>query len=254
MSMLRIVIRLTIISLHILVGILLCVFVLPTNWNKPNLNRQRNIVRWWLYTCARIIGIRIQTHGKTTKGASLVVSNHISWLDILVVGGLQPVSFLSKAEISYWPIIGYLARKSGTLFIDRGSGAKAVAQAINDRLHTGAKVAFFPEGTTSDGTLVRRFHPRLFMSSIETSTPVQPIFITYLHSDSDDSTVTIHPKVPYTGDIPFFIHALAIMGEPYIRTVVHYTDTLSSNVDRKELAEKAHELIDDCRALQKQTR
>ena len=130
--------------------------------------------------------------------------------------------------------------------MDRRAGAKAVAQAINDRLHTGAKVAFFPEGTTSDGTMVKRFHPRLFMSSIETSTPVQPIFITYLHSDSDDSTVTIHPKVPYTSDIPFFIHALAIMGEPYIHTVVHYTDTLSSNVDRKELAEKAHELIDNC--------
>ncbi len=241
MNILRIAVRLPLIGVHIIIGILLCVFVLPSDWNNAGSAWQRGIVRWWLRTCARLIGIRVHLHGKPAAGASLVVANHVSWMDVVIVGGLQPVSFLSKAEIARWPVIGYLARKAGTLFINRGAGAEAVAQLIGARLRAGAGVAFFPEGTTSDGTTIHRFHPRLFMAAINTRAPVQPVSITYPCADPRRNTAGgVHPKAPYTREVPFLTHALAIIGERRIHAVVRYPDGLSGDGNRKQLAEKAH--------------
>ena len=240
MSILRITIRLFLIGIHMVAGVLLCIFALPSDWNSVGLPRARGIVQWWLRTCARIIGVRIHAHGVPTPGAALVVSNHISWMDIVIVGGLQQVSFLSKFEIARWPVIGYLARKAGTLFIDRGAGAEAATQMISKRLSAGASVAFFPEGTTSDGTEVRRFHPRLFAAALESSTPVQPVSIAYPRTGVCRKVAgSVHPKAPYPRDAPFLVNALAILGEPYIDAVVHYADCLPGNGDRKQLAEKA---------------
>ncbi len=240
MSVLRIAIRLPLIGIHVVIGILLCIFALTPDGHKAGNARQRGIVCWWLRTCTRLVGIRLHIHGKPAEGASLVVANHISWMDIVIVGSLQPVSFLSKAEVARWPIIGYLARKAGTLFIDRGAGAETAAQLISERLRVGASVAFFPEGTTSDGTEIQRFHPRLFMAAIDTHAWVQPMVITYPCNSAHDG---VHEKAPYTSDVPFFTHALAVLGEPCIHAVVRYTDSLPGDGDRKQLAEKARELM-----------
>ena len=246
MNILRITIRLTLIGAHLLVGVLLCVFALPSDWNSTGAARRRGdtVVRWWLYVCTRIIGIRIRAHGKPVTGASLVVVNHVSWMDIVIVGSLQPVSFLSKVEIARWPIVGYLARKAGTLFINRGTGAGSAAQLIGKRLRAGGSVAFFPEGTTSDGTEIHRFHPRLFTPVMDTHTPVQPVSIAYPCSSAPDG---VHPKAYFSRDVPFFTHALAVIAEPRIHAVVRYADSLPGDDlpdgDRRQLAEKAREAV-----------
>lgn len=246
MSVLRVVARLTLIGVHVVGGVLLCIFVLPSDWNRASparLARGRGIVRWWLNACARIIGVRLHVEGAPVAGASLIVANHVSWMDIIIIGALQPVSFLSKAEIARWPVIGYLARKAGTVFIARGAGAAGAARLISERLGTGANVAFFPEGTTSDGTGIRKFHPRLFMTAIESHVPVQPLCLTYPHPNGG-----VHPKAPYirTRPTPFVIHAMAIMAEPCIHAVARYTESLDArldNGDRRQLAERARELM-----------
>lgn len=125
-----------------------------------------------------------QTHG-------LWVSNHVSWLDIPVVGSVAPVFFLSKAEIGEWFIFGKLAKAGGTLFIKRGSGdADGVAHQIADFLRGGSSVVFFPEATTTDGRYIKKIHGKLLQASIETGLPICPVVIAYVDKNgtlSDDA-------------------------------------------------------------------
>lgn len=124
-----------------------------------------------------------QTHG-------LWVSNHISWLDIPVVGSVAPVFFLSKAEIGEWFIFGRLAKAGGTLFIKRGSGdANEVSHQIADFLRGGSSVVFFPEATTTDGRHIKKIHGKLLQASIDTGLPICPVVVAYVNQDgtlSDD--------------------------------------------------------------------
>lgn len=125
-----------------------------------------------------------QTHG-------LWVSNHVSWLDIPVVGSVAPVFFLSKAEIGEWPIFGRLAKAAGTLFIQRGSGdSGSVAEQISRFLQDGASVVFFPEATTTDGTSIKRIYGKLLQPAIDTGLPICPVIVAYVDKDgklSDDA-------------------------------------------------------------------
>lgn len=242
MRLLRVTIRLLLLGLHaVVVGGLLCVFILPANWNKTGLSRQRSVIRWWLIVCVRLINIRVQTSGIPVDRAALFVANHISWMDIVIIGSLQPVSFLSKIEISHWPIIGYLARKGGTLFIERGKGAAHAAHLISQRLRVGSNVALFPEGRASDGTRVNKLHARLFMSALEARVPVQPVFITYPCKNAANG---INPKAPYLrGGKPFFTNAIALLAEPHTDAIVEYTQPIFEAGTRDQLAQKAWEQI-----------
>lgn len=118
-----------------------------------------------------------QTHG-------LWASNHISWLDIPVVGSVAPVFFLSKAEIAKWPIIGQLATAGGTLFIKRGSGdSGSVSEQIADFLKSGSSVVFFPEATTTNGKTIKKIYGKLLQASIDSNLPICPMVITYVNKD-----------------------------------------------------------------------
>ena len=125
-----------------------------------------------------------QTHG-------LWVSNHVSWLDIPVVGSVAPVFFLSKAEIGEWPIFGKLAKAGGTLFIKRGSGdTGSVSDQITSFLQGGSSVVFFPEATTTDGKQIKKIYGKLLKSAIDTGLPICPLVIAYVDKDgklSDDA-------------------------------------------------------------------
>lgn len=111
----------------------------------------------------------------------LWVSNHISWLDIPVVGSVAPVFFLSKAEIGEWPIFGRLAKAGGTLFIQRGSGdADSVSDQIANFLEDGSSVVFFPEATTTDGKQIKKIYGKLLKAAIDTGLPICPMVIAYV--------------------------------------------------------------------------
>lgn len=121
----------------------------------------------------------------------LWVSNHVSWLDIPVVGSVAPVFFLSKAEIGEWPIFGRLAKAGGTLFIKRGSGdTGSVSEQIAKFLQGGSSVVFFPEATTTDGKQIKKIYGKLLQASMDTGLPICPMVIAYVDKDgklSDDA-------------------------------------------------------------------
>lgn len=135
------------------------------------------------------LGIRYRVQGQPPK-SGIVVANHLSYLDIAVFSAVMKCFFVSKAEISTWPYFGATARFGGTLFIDRSSRASAekVAAEIAERLALPIPILFFPEGTSSDGSTVLRFHGRLFEPAIRAGAPVTAAAVRYFPADAAEES------------------------------------------------------------------
>ena len=146
---------------------------------------------------ASSFGVKVVQVERVPQYHGLWVSNHVSWMDIPVVGTVSPAFFLSKAEIGEWPVFGKLAKAGGTLFIERGSGdAGSVADQITTFLKDGFSVIFFPEATTTSGKKIKRIHGTLLQSAIDAGVPVQPIVIAYVNNDG-----TLSEALPYFGKL-----------------------------------------------------
>lgn len=236
MANLRLAWRLLVMFLHMFVGVGLCVAALPRDPSVVRTPRQMRIIQWWTRRAARILGLRVRTQGAPPDSVVCLIANHPSWLDILAIGGLHPVRFLSKAEVADWPIFGYLAERGGTLFIRRGMGAKMAAQHIKTRLAAGENVVLFPEGSSAHADpAVRRFHPRLLGAAIEAGTPVLPAAIAYRNNGGFINEVL-------QGDTSFVAHACAIMRQPRTTAIVHFGEPLRMD-DKDLLAKTAHNWV-----------
>jgi len=168
----------------------------------------------WLQQSSRSVlsslGIRYRVEGKPpTRG--LVVSNHLSYLDIAIFSATMKCFFVAKAEISKWPYFGEAARSGGTLFIDRSSLASAedVSVQIAERLLLPVPVLFFPEGTSTDGTSVLRFHSRLFEPAVRAQAPVTAAAIRYILMDHVEER-----ELCWFGDDGFLPHLWKALGTP----------------------------------------
>jgi len=198
--------RLPRLLLHILVGILIAAVLGP--------GRQRRYVStrplmWWSRGLCRILGVRLRSCGTPHAGATLFVANHLSWLDIFCIAAVCPTQFLAKQEVADWPLFGWLCRRAGTAFIRRGGdrGASEATEHLVWRLRRGERVLVFPEGTSTTGATVRRFHPRLFQAAILAGYPVQAIALRYPHPGG------IHPLVPFVDDDELLLHLWRLLGE-----------------------------------------
>ena len=169
-------------------------FVMVLGWALVGLATQLLIFTWcrpaarsavsafWAKGMLFCLGVQLYASSKThPHTTALIVANHISWLDILVLLATAPVVFVAKSEIRSWPVLGWMVALAGTCFIDRSrrSALRSVYAAISQHLHAGQSVAIFPEGTTSDGTGLLPFHTGLFEAAISVGVPVQPIRLVY---------------------------------------------------------------------------
>lgn len=139
-------------------------------------------VQWWSAKILRLLGITLQVEGKPRPAAALLVSNHVSWLDIAVIHAACPhARFVSKADVLRWPLLGWLIKSVGTLFIERERKRDAlrVVHEVAAALARGETVAVFPEGTTGAGDTVLPFHANLLQAAISSHTPVQPVALRY---------------------------------------------------------------------------
>jgi 1-acyl-sn-glycerol-3-phosphate acyltransferase len=218
--------------LHILFGIVLLVLT-GALWNNKS-SLVKSTKRWWLARITRLLGIQVRVTGSVPepkKGRGILyVSNHVSWVDIPLIGGIAQLNFLSKAEVKNWPLIGKLAEGTGTLFIQRGTGdANKIAKNMADYIEQGRSVLFFPEGTTSDGQQVRRFHPKLFRAVEHTPVDLCPIAIHYYVADQH------HNPVAFIDDDEFTEHLWNILKYRNIIANVEFLAVRSvpaDNVDR----------------------
>ena len=200
--------------------------------------QERN--REWFRRALSCLNIGVSVSGRPAGAPCLVVCNHISWLDILVLGSAMPVAFLSKGEVARWPLISRLSRAGGTLFIERGGegAARRSIEGIQDAFKRQQSIAVFPEGTTGEGHAVLPFHPRLFAAAIESGTPVQPVALRYPHPDG------VHPKVPYVGQQTLAASILGILGCRSIQAEVSIGPAIDpEDLDRRHLADRARAFV-----------
>jgi 1-acyl-sn-glycerol-3-phosphate acyltransferase len=140
-------------------------------------------IGWWSGALVRHVGLALHVSGTAPRpGATLVVANHVSFLDIAAIHAAVPQArFVSKADVLAWPLLGWLIKNAGTLFIERERKRDAVrvVHAMAEALQRGETVAVFPEGTTGPGDVPLAFHANLLQAAIATGTPVQPVVLRY---------------------------------------------------------------------------
>lgn len=179
------------------------------NPNDPNNTRY---VQYFCRQLGEVFNVKVQVHGEIARQPALWVSNHISWLDVAVLGSGARVFFLAKAEVASWPIIGKLARWGGTLFIRRGSGDSAlIKEQITEFLKQDTPVLFFPEATTTDGTRVKKVHGKLLASAIEAQKPVQICLIAYVNQQGQLDNI-----IPFIGNQGFVQNLTQVLQMPVV--------------------------------------
>jgi 1-acyl-sn-glycerol-3-phosphate acyltransferase len=141
--------------------------------------------RRWSRQLLDILAVRLETGETDAPAGCLMVSNHVSWLDIFVIDALRPAAFVAKAEIRAWPLIGWLAGRNDTLFVDRGRRLQVgrVNEEIAARLLAGRDVAVFPEGRTTDGMRLLGFRAGLLQPAVATGRPILPLALSYHDAD-----------------------------------------------------------------------
>jgi len=201
--------------------------------------RQR-LTRWLMARLATALPFRVQVIGELPAKPMLWVANHVSWCDIPLLGMLRPLSFLAKAEVARWPVLGWLARQAGTLFIRRGAGdAAQINQQLANHLHQGRHLLIFPEGTSTDGSSVRTFHPRLFACAIQAGCAVQPVAIRYLRNGKPDTVA------PFIGDDELPAHLRRLLASDMAEVEIHLLLPIAvTTLSRRAIAERAQLAIE----------
>ena len=166
----------------------------------------------WLQGSARailrVLDIKAQVEGQPPV-CGLVISNHLSYLDIIIISATMPCFFVAKMEIDDWPFFGKAARSGGTIFLDRSSLASAmtVAEQMTERLKLPVPVLLFPEGTSTDGAEVLRFHSRLIDPATSTGAPITAAAIRYVIEGNVEER-----ELCWYGDEEFITHLWKVLG------------------------------------------
>jgi len=192
----------------------------------PSLRQDEREVRvqTWSVRLLAILNVRLEVEGDPAAvGPLLLVANHISWLDIIVMHAARYCRFVSKADVRRWPLIGTLATGVGTIYIERESrrDAMRVVHAMKASLERGEVVAVFPEGTTSDGVTLLPFHGNLLQAAIAAGAPVQPVALRFI----DAATRTLSHSPSYIGDETLLGSLWRTLSGPPLVAVVRYGAT-----------------------------
>ena len=195
----------------------------------------------WSRTILDILGVRLDAGASSAPPGSLIVANHVSWLDIFVINSVHPAAFIAKAEIRQWPFIGWLAERNDTIFLRRGSRghAKVVNGQIDALLNSGTDVAIFPEGTTTDGTHLLGFHAALLQPAIETGRAIVPCALSY----HDASGARTHAP-SFAGETTLAQCFAAILAcRTLTARVLPAAAIATDGLARRELSQAAHAAI-----------
>ena len=186
----------------------------------------------WAATLLRRLRIPVRVAGPL-PGPGLIVSNHLSYLDILAISSVIPAIFVSKAEVHHWPVFGKLTDIAGTVYVDRTrkSGTRKANEGIMRALKEGMRVVIFPEGTSSDGVDVLPFYPSLFEPAVESGAPIVAAHIAYAIKKG-----SVGEDIAYWGDMTFFPHLLKLLSKHDVSATIRFGASAMRFADRKRAA------------------
>lgn len=230
---------------HTLLGLGIASVVLPIS-SKPTRSR---LIQWW---CKKLLGafnLQVSSHGhipvhNTQLSSALFVANHISWSDIHAINSMISLRFIAKSEIRNWPVFGYLVSRANTLFIDRSKkrDAKRTIDIAVQSLQAGDNLCLFPEGTTTDGTILHPFKSSLIQAAIEAKSPIHPIAIRYPHPNGG-----VNIDVAYAGEITLMQSMRKILAQQQPVIELHFLEPIAAqdvaNRERRELTLHIENLI-----------
>jgi 1-acyl-sn-glycerol-3-phosphate acyltransferase len=200
----------------------------------------------WLHQSCRLIlrraGIPVDLRGpRPIRG--LICANHLSYLDILVLSAAAPCVFVAKREIEGWPAVGFFARCAGTIFLDRESrgSADAAAAQMSEAMATGVPVLLFPEGVSTDGSQVLRFHPTLLEPAILGQLEIAPAAVGWRHRGGEERDLC------YYGDISFLPHLLRTLSRSGISAELDFYPEALVYPERKAAALDLHDKVEAMR-------
>jgi lyso-ornithine lipid O-acyltransferase len=235
--------------LRVLPVALFVILTLPAQWLAVRFGWRWQAVlpRLFHKLVARVIGMRVAITGELSKRRPLMlVSNHVSWLDVVVLGALGPVSFIAKSEVAEWPLFGLFARLQRTIFVDRQRRSKTgdVNRSVGERLAAGDVMVLFPEGTTADGTRLLPFRSALLGAAREAAAgdaavDLQPVSIAYHRRGGLPMTASSRAEeIAWVGDVDLLPNLVGILKGPPIDVTVSFGAVLpyGPKTDRKQAA------------------
>ncbi|MFD1703252.1 lysophospholipid acyltransferase family protein [Methylopila henanensis] len=198
-----------------------------------------------------VVGVRRRVIGRPAAARPLLITaNHASWLDIVVLGAIAPVSFVAKSEIADWPLFGLLSKLQRSIFVDRSrrTATRAVSREMAERMTSGHPVVLFGEGTSSDGNRVLPFRSALLGAAGKAiaeggaeAVYVQPVSIAYTHRNGLPLGLRTRPAIAWYGDIEILPHMWSILRDGAIDVTVTFGEPIRVDgaTDRKAVARQA---------------
>ena len=226
--------------LHVAQGLLVTGLVYP----RVSPAIRAALTQAWAHKLLRILNVTLSVHGlRPEDGARnlYVVANHVSWLDIFVVNATQPSRFIAKSEIRDWPVAGWLCEAAGTLFVRRTkrSDTTRINREIHDALEVGDAIALFPEGTTTGGDRLLKFHTSLFEPAVVNAATVAPAALRYRHNNGEAARAVI-----FIGDTTFAQSMSAIIASRHMIAEITFAPQIAAaDKSRREVAQAAEEAI-----------
>lgn len=200
------------------------------------------VVHVWARAVARVIGLAAHVRGELGSGPCLLVANHLSYVDVVLLAALRPCTFVAKSEVASWPVLGFLARTMGTLFVARANKRdlpRTRAQ-MERALAAGRTVVLFPEGTSTSGTTVRPFHSALLAPAVELGVAVHPATLRYRTPRGEGPA---EGTVCWWGEMTFAAHLLELLRLPGFEADLDLGSRALFDEDRKRLARRLHAVV-----------
>jgi 1-acyl-sn-glycerol-3-phosphate acyltransferase len=235
--------RLPLLVLHVTIGLAVVMAMINPLTARLRFRGERLdelTIRVWSILMVRAFGMRVRRFGKPLPGGVLVVANHVSWIDIELVHSQRMMGFVAKAEISRWPLVGWVASRGGTIYHHRGSNDSlhGVMHQMVQRLEQGLAVGVFPEGRTTRGDAIGTFHARIFQPAVLAGVPAQPVALKYGAQGSAQTIVAFQPREN------FLQNFWRLLGEPARLVEVHFLEPVSVDEGgRRRMAEISRERI-----------
>jgi lyso-ornithine lipid O-acyltransferase len=203
-------------------------------------------IHGWSRRIVRRLGFRCEVEGQIPAGGA-VVSNHLSYLDILMYSSVRPFVMVAKTEVRGWPLFGWITSRAGTVYVERGGGPKTyprVNAAMAEAYRSGLPVLFFPEGTTTDGAEVVQFRRGLFHSVLNEGVALRTAALRYeLESCWENEGARVGEEVCWWGELGFVSHIVRLLGLTGLSVKVRFGDQVLERTDRFVLSETARERV-----------